>query len=93
MAVAVLTLRLSLATAHSLKDKRRIVKSLKERLRQRFNASVAEMDHQDIWQSATIGVSVISPDGQFAQAVVSKVVDFVRSDPRFTLVDYETETF
>ncbi|MHC4713385.1 MAG: DUF503 domain-containing protein [Planctomycetota bacterium] len=93
MAIAVATLRLSLPGAHSLKDKRRVVKSLKDRLRRRFNVSVAEMDHHDIWQSAVIGVCVISPDGSFAQATISKVADLVGSDPRLSLVDYEVEMF
>jgi uncharacterized protein YlxP (DUF503 family) len=93
MAVAVVRLRLSLPGAHSLKDKRRIVKSLKERLRQRFNVSVAEMDYHDVWQSACLGVSTISPDGAFAEATADKVAHFVGCDPRLALVDYEVEVF
>lgn len=93
MAVAVLTLKLSLGDAHSLKDKRRIIKSLKTRLRQRFNVSVAEMDFQDVWQSACLGVCVISPDGKFAEAVTSKVTDFVRADARVSLGSCELEVF
>ncbi len=93
MPVAVMTLKLSLSDAHSLKDKRRIVKSLKERLKQRFNVSVAEMDLQDVWQSAVLGVAAISPDKRFAEAVASKVADFVRSDPRLFLGAIETEVF
>ena len=93
MAVAVVYLRLSLPGAHSLKDKRRILKSLKERLRRRFNVSVAEMDYHDVWQSARLGVSTISPDGAFADATVAKVAHYVGSDPRLALVDYEVEVF
>jgi uncharacterized protein YlxP (DUF503 family) len=93
MALAVVTLRLSLPSAHSLKDKRRIVKSLKDRLRRRFNVSVAEMDYHDIWQSASIAVATVSPDGDFAKATASKVAGFVGGDPRLALVDYEVEVF
>ena len=93
MPVAVATLRLSLYDAGSLKDKRRILKSLKDRIRREFNVSVAEMALQDFWQSAQLGVSVISPDKQFAESVISKVVDFVRSDRRLFLGSYEVEVF
>ena len=93
MPVAVVSLRISLPDAHSLKDKRRIVKSVKDRIRRDFNVSVAEMDLQDVWQSASLAVSAISPDKRFAEAVVSKVVDFVRAERRLVLVSYEVEVF
>jgi uncharacterized protein len=93
MPVAVMKLKLSLAGARSLKDKRQVIKSLKERLKQRFNVSVAEMDLQDVWQSAVLGVAIISPDKQFAESVASKVADFVRSDHRLFLAAIEVEVF
>jgi uncharacterized protein YlxP (DUF503 family) len=93
MPIAVMTLKLSLADAHSLKDKRRLIKSLKDRLRQNFNVSVAEMDLQDVWQSAVLGVCAISPDKRFAEAVISKVADFVRADHRIFLAAYDLEVF
>jgi uncharacterized protein YlxP (DUF503 family) len=93
MALAVVTLRISLPSAHSLKDKRRIVKSLKERLRNRFNVSVAETDYHDVWQTAEVSVATVSPDGAFAQSTVDRVADFVRADARLALVDYEIEVF
>jgi len=93
MPVAVVTLKMSLPEAHSLKDKRRAIKSLKDRIRQNFNVSVAEMELQDYWQSACLGISAISPDKRYAEGVASKVVDFVRADRRVTVVDYEVEVF
>ena len=93
MAIAVIVLRLSLPGARSLKDKRRIVKGLKDRLRHRFNVSVAEMDCHDVWQSASIGVCTISPDGKFAEGTAARVADFVAGDARLSLVDYELEMF
>ena len=56
MVVGLLTLEIHLPDAHSLKDKRQVVRKLKERLRARFNVAVAELDHQDLWQRATVGV-------------------------------------
>lgn len=62
MVVGVLTLELHLPEAHSLKDKRQTLRKLKERLRARFNVAVAELDHQDNWQRATVGVVSLSND-------------------------------
>lgn len=93
MPVAILSLGLALPEAHSLKEKRRILKSVKDRIRREFNVSIAEMDLQDVWQSARLGVAVISPDKRFAEAVVAKVVDFLRSERSLVLVSYEVEVF
>jgi len=60
MVVGVLTLDIHLPYAHSLKDKRQALRKLKERLRARFNVAVAELDHQDTWQRATVGVVSVS---------------------------------
>ena len=93
MAVAIGTLKISMPEARSLKDKRQIVKSLKDRVRREFNVSVAEMDLQDLWQVAVLGVSAISPDGKFAEAVIAKVADFARSDRRLYVTSFEVEVF
>jgi len=60
MPVGLLTLELHIPEAHSLKDKRQIVRSLKERLRRHFNVAVAEMEYQDVWQRSIIGVVTLS---------------------------------
>lgn len=70
--IGVLTLDLHVAESHSLKEKRHVVKSLKDRLRDRFNVSVAEIDHLDSWQSSVVAVVTVSNDrtraGQVLQA-------------------------
>jgi uncharacterized protein YlxP (DUF503 family) len=60
MPVGLLTLELHIPHAHSLKDKRQIVRSLKDRLRRHFNVAVAEMEYQDMWQRSIIGVVTLS---------------------------------
>jgi uncharacterized protein YlxP (DUF503 family) len=60
--VGVLILELQIDDAHSLKDKRHYVKSLKDRLRSKFNVAVAEIDHQDLWQRGTVAVVTVSGD-------------------------------
>jgi len=62
MPVGLLTLEIHLPDARSLKDKRQVLRSLKDRLRGQFNVAVAEMDHQDLWQRALVGVVTLSND-------------------------------
>jgi uncharacterized protein len=62
MPIGLLTLEIHISDAHSLKDKRQVLRSLKDRLRSRFNVAVAELDHQDTWQRAQVGVVSLSND-------------------------------
>ena len=71
--VALLTLELRIEAAHSLKDKRQVVRSLKDRLRAKFNVSVAELDHTDLWQRATIGVVSISDSRDYLDSLMQSV--------------------
>jgi hypothetical protein len=93
MVVGTLQMRLVLREAESLKDKRRVVKSLVDRIRNKFNVSVSEVDMQDQRQQALLGVAFATSDHQFADQVLAKVVDLVRATPGSGLVDYETEIF
>jgi uncharacterized protein YlxP (DUF503 family) len=67
MHVALLELDLHIPYAQSLKDKRMAVRSLKDRLRKRFNVSVAEVNHQDLWQRAGVGVVSVGPDATYLE--------------------------
>ena len=71
--VGVLTLELRIEQAHSLKDKRHVVKSLKERLRRKFNVSVAEIDDMDLHNSAVLAVATVSSSRPFAEKVLQAV--------------------
>lgn len=77
MIVGVLEVVISIPQANSLKDKRRVVKSVKDRLRNNFNVSVAEIGDQDIWRTATLGIAVVSGDTSYANGVLSRVQDAV----------------
>ncbi len=72
-AIGVLTLELQISEAHSLKDKRHVVKSLKDRLRSKFNISVAEIDGQDTWQRSVIAAVTVSGDHERAEQVLQAV--------------------
>ena len=82
MHVAVLTLELWIPGAESLKDKRSVVKSLLDRMAGRWNVSCAQLDTEDVWTRATLGVAVISNSQVVAQRVLHQVRDFVESEPR-----------
>ena len=74
MAVGLLTLELHLSEAQSLKDKRQVLRSLKDRLRQNFNVAVAEMDFEDTWQRSVVGVVTVSNEEQHVEEALQKVL-------------------
>jgi len=73
MPIAYLTLEIRIEAAHSLKDKRQVVRSLKDRLRNSFNVSVAEIDVTDLWQRATLGVVSISDSRDYLEGLMRNV--------------------
>ena len=73
--IALLTLDIHIPHAHSLKDKRMIVRSLKDRLRGKFNVSVSEVDHQDLWQRSQVSVVTVGSDEQFLRKVLNDAAE------------------
>ena len=74
MPVGVLILDIQLPYSHSLKDKRAVLLKVRDRLRSRFNVAIAELDHQDAWQEATLGVVSISNSRQVLESVLRRVL-------------------
>jgi uncharacterized protein len=91
MVVGVCTAVLHIPGAASLKDKRRAVKSLKDRLHNQFNLSAAEVGDLELWQRATMGLAVISNDAKHCDEVLAKAIDLIRRDNAVELIDYQTE--
>ena len=92
MNVGVCRIRLRLAENHSLKGKRKVLKSITAQVSHRFNVSVAEIDDHDLWQTATLGISCVSNNGRHVNETLSHVVNFietVRGDAE--IIDYEIE--
>jgi len=89
--VGVITFELRLHESHSLKDKRHWVKGLKDRLRSRFNVSVAEIDYQDSWQRGLVAVAVVASDQKHAEQVLQSVERDAASLLGPLLVDATTE--
>lgn len=77
MPIACLTLEIRIPLAKSLKDRRQVVRSVKERLRHRFNVSVAELDEAVLWQSATLGVASISFSRDYLRGEMEQVLKAV----------------
>ena len=73
MPIAILTLEVRIEAAQSLKDKRQVLRSLKDKLRQSFNVSVAELDETNLWQRATIGVVSISSSRDYLAGLMQQV--------------------
>ena len=93
MLVGLLTVHIHLQGIDSLKGKRRIVKSLIQRLRSRFNASVSEVAAQDNKRLAVVGISAISNDGSHLDEQLDKIVNFIVNDGRFYVGKIDRETF
>ena len=74
MPVGLLTLEIHLPYSHSLKEKRAVLRKIRDRLRSRFNVAVAELDHRDVWQVATLGVVSISDSQPLLDAVLRDVL-------------------
>lgn len=91
MIVGVLTVDVAIFEARTLKDKRRVILSLKDRVRERFNVSVGEVDFQDLAQRSQIGIALVSTDSRVIHAQFDKLVELVRRSRGLTLLDYTRE--
>jgi uncharacterized protein YlxP (DUF503 family) len=89
--VALGLVELHLPDVGSLKDKRHALKGLKEKVRARFEVSVAEVDHQDVWQRATLAVAYVSADARHANTVISKAMDFIEDNVAGRVLDTSVE--
>jgi uncharacterized protein YlxP (DUF503 family) len=91
MVVGVLQVELFLGDARSLKDKRRVISSLKERLHRSCSVAAAEVDRHDAHQVAVLGLVTVSNESGHAQSVLDGVVERLRNDRRVVLGDFRTE--
>lgn len=91
MRVAIMKADLHIAAAQSLKEKRHVVRSLKDKLFARFNISVTEVGAQDLWQRCELGMAMVCLDSKTADASIRKVEDFIRGHHGATLLGFERE--
>jgi uncharacterized protein len=91
MVVAAAQLTLFIPDNNSLKGKRKVVKSLIEKVRHRFEASVAEVDDNDLWQKATIGVALVGNDARLLTSRLDQISTFIENQHLAEIVDSRVE--
>lgn len=91
MHIGTLTVVVYLAEGSSLKEKRQVIKSLIETTRRKFNVSIAEVDDNDLWQRATLGVACVANDAAHVHRVLDKVLDYIESSPLLSVGEVEME--
>ena len=92
MVIGCCSIKLYLHGNNSLKGKRRVVRAIKDRLKNDFNVSVAEVGDQDVWQSLHIGISAVGSDRPYMDGLLTKVVNAIDRMSLAEIVDYKTET-
>ena len=93
MIVGSLRVRLLVREARTLKDKRQVVSSIKDRLRNQFNVSAAEVDEQDNRQVAVLGFAMVANEAHPVKAALGKIVEALRSHPVAEFLDHEIEVY
>ncbi len=91
MPVGLLTLELHIADAQSLKDKRQVLRSLKDKLRREFNVAVAELEHHDVWQRSVVGIVTLSNEEKHVKEMLDKVLDAADRMLEPTLINQNVE--
>lgn len=91
MVVGICTVELWIPESQSLKDKRQVLHSVKDRLRGKFNLSIAEVDGQDLWQKAVLGMACVANDGSHVEQVLEQALNVIKSMPTIELVRVHRE--
>jgi|TARA_B100001964_G_C13643480_1_gene341559 hypothetical protein len=91
MVVGILGVHGFVRESRSLKDKRKVVSSIKDRLKNKFNISIAEVDYQESHQQVGLGISMVGNDHSFVDSALNQVINHLRLHPVMELFDYEIE--
>jgi uncharacterized protein len=91
MVVGICTVELLIPESQSLKDKRQVLHSVKDRLRGKFNLSIAEVDGQDLWQKAVLGMACVANDGGHVEQVLEQALNVIKSMPTIEIVRVHRE--
>ena len=89
--IGVLSVAIHIPASQSLKDKRMVLKSLKDRLKSKFNVSVAELDGQDTWQRSTLGIVMIGNDNRYLDSTLQNVLSYIESFGECEICDHTIE--
>lgn len=93
MLVGTLQLQVFIPGSTSLKDKRQIVKSTIQRTQNRFNVSIVELNNEDLWQRATIGVAMVGDNAEHIQRHLQLVLNFLDGEPRWEILQAEFDLY
>lgn len=91
MIIGCVQFKISIPDANSLKDKRQVLKSLKDRMLNKMNVSVAEVDHQDVWKSCVLAVVTVAAEKHIVESRIAEVSEFIRSNPAINVLDMLVE--
>ena len=93
MTVGIARLTLFLPEAHSLKEKRMVLRRVKDRAQQKFNLSIAEVGENDLWQRALLGIAVVGNGRRFVESALDEIIRFVRDEAEVSNAEREIQTF
>jgi hypothetical protein len=91
MIIGILEIKLYIPESNSLKHKRRIIKSILDRVKNHFNVSIAEIGHQDISKTALVGLTVVGNDSSHINSILDKIVSFINRLMFGAMADYKRE--
>jgi uncharacterized protein len=91
--IGIARITLFIDKSHSLKEKRMVVRRIKDLVRDKFNASIAEVAENDLWQRAVLGVALVGNERRFVESALDEVIGFVRGKAEVTDVERELQTF
>lgn len=77
----------------SLKDKRQVIQKIKDKVKNKFNVSIAEVANQEFWQKATLGISLVSDDGGYVRTLLDKIINFIDNLYVAQILNCEIELF
>jgi uncharacterized protein YlxP (DUF503 family) len=87
--LGILTVSIHIPHAQSLKEKRMVLKSLKDRIRSQFNVSIAELGDQDKWQTAILGVAMIGNDNRYIDSTLQNILSFMEAIDTFNICEHD----
>ena len=93
MTVGIARISVFLPASHSLKEKRMVLRRVKALVRDKFNAAIAEVGENDLWQRAALGVTVVGNERTFTESALDEVIRFVQERAEVTNVEHEVQTF
>lgn len=93
MVIAVLSIEIYIQMANSLKDKRRIIKSIEKKCRNKYNVSISEVDRQELWKNTTIGIVTIGTDHRHLEKTLNRILKFIEGFYDITITSFSIDFY